>query len=57
MVVDEGYLRESILQPNAKIAKGYPPVMPTFKGRVSEEELNTLVAYLKSLSKTPEVTP
>ena len=57
VLVDEAYLRESILQPAAKIAKGYPPVMPTFQGRLSEEELNTLVAYLKSLSKTPEATP
>lgn len=57
VIADEAYIRESILQPAAKLVKGYAPVMPTFQGRVSEEELNTLVAYLKSLRKTPEVTP
>jgi cytochrome c oxidase subunit 2 len=46
---DEGYLRESILNPQAKIVAGYPPVMPTFKGQVSEEDLLQLIAYIKTL--------
>lgn len=50
VLVDENYLRESILSPNAKIAKGFPGnVMPTFQGQVSENELNALVEYIKSL--------
>ena len=51
VVADESYLRESILTPNSKIVAGYQPIMPTFQGLVSEEELLQLVAYVKSLSK------
>jgi len=47
---DENYIRESILDPGAKIVNGYKPVMSTFQGLVSEEQLNALVAYVKSLS-------
>jgi cytochrome c oxidase subunit 2 len=43
-------LRESILNPQAKLAAGYKPIMPTFAGQVSEEQLLQLVAYIKSLS-------
>ncbi len=52
VVADENYIRESILDPGAKIVNGYKPVMPTFQGLLSEEQLNALVAYLKSLSAT-----
>jgi len=48
--VDENYLRESILQPNAKIVKGYPKgVMPSLQGQLSENEINALVEYIKEL--------
>jgi cytochrome c oxidase subunit II len=47
---DENYIRESILDPRAKIVSGYQPIMPTFKGLVSEEGLLQLIAYIKSLS-------
>ncbi|GGB82176.1 cytochrome c oxidase subunit II [Pseudoduganella buxea] len=47
VTVDDAYLRESITRPNAKIVKGYPPVMPP--GQVSEAELAALVDYIKSL--------
>jgi cytochrome c oxidase subunit 2 len=50
VMADENYIRESILDPSAKIAAGYPAIMPTFKGLVSEENLVQLVAFLKSLS-------
>jgi cytochrome c oxidase subunit 2 len=50
VVADENYVRESILDPGAKIVNGFKPVMPTFQGLVSEEQLNALVAYVKSLS-------
>jgi len=49
---DENYIRESIINPNAKIVKGYPPVMPTYRGQVSEEQILHLIAYIRSL--TPE---
>jgi cytochrome c oxidase subunit II len=51
VTADENYIRESILDPGAKIVKGFKPVMPTFQGLVSEEQLNALIAYVKSLSK------
>jgi cytochrome c oxidase subunit 2 len=50
VVADEAYVRESILNPAAKITAGYQPVMPTYLGQVSEESLFALVAYLKSLA-------
>jgi len=50
---DEGYIRESILQPNAKIVAGYAPVMPTFQGLVTEEGVLQLVEYIKSLGGKP----
>ena len=54
VLADENYVRESILDPGAKIVQGFKPVMPTFQGLVSEEQLNALVAYVKSLSKPAE---
>jgi len=50
VTADDDYLRESILNPTAKIVSGFRPVMPTFQGIVSEEQLNALVAYVKSLN-------
>ncbi|HJT66972.1 MAG TPA: cytochrome c oxidase subunit II [Pyrinomonadaceae bacterium] len=46
---DEAYIRESILNPQAKIVAGFPPIMPTFQGQVSEDQLVQLVAFIKSL--------
>ena len=47
---DEAYIRESILNPQAKIVAGFPPIMPTFQGQVTEDQLVQLVAFIKSLS-------
>jgi len=47
--VDEAYVRESILMPQAKVVDGYQPLMPTFQGLVSEENVLALVEYVKSL--------
>ena len=52
VTADENYLRESILNPNAKIVAGYAAVMPSYEGRVTEDQLNQLLAYLKSLADT-----
>jgi cytochrome c oxidase subunit II len=49
ILADEGYLRESILHPQARIVAGYQAVMPTYQGLVSEEDVMRLVAYVKSL--------
>ena len=50
---DDSYIRESILQPNAKIVAGYQPLMPTYQGQLTEEELVALIAYVKSLQAQP----
>jgi cytochrome c oxidase subunit 2 len=51
VLVDEAYIRESILTPQAKLAKGYPPIMPTFQGLVTEDQLLQLIEYIKSKAK------
>jgi cytochrome c oxidase subunit 2 len=53
VTADEAYIRESILQPKAKIVAGYQPVMPTFQGLVTEEQIMNLTAYIKSLQTQP----
>jgi len=53
VTMDDNYVRESILNPTAKIVNGFKPVMPTFQGLVSDEQLNALVAYVKSLAQPP----
>ena len=53
VTADENYIRESILNPSAKIVSGFKPIMPVFQGLVSEEQLNALVAYIKSLNQPP----
>jgi cytochrome c oxidase subunit 2 len=57
VMVDEAYLRESIVNPQARLVEGYPPIMPTFQGLISEEGLLQLVAYIKSLSPAPGGAP
>ncbi|MBI3403598.1 MAG: cytochrome c, partial [Acidobacteria bacterium] len=56
VTVDEAYVRESILTPAAKITRGFQPIMPTFQGIVSEEQLLALVEYVKSLKALPVVS-
>ncbi len=53
VTADEAYIRESIVQPKAKIVAGYQPVMPTFQGLVTEEQILNLTAYIKSLQTQP----
>src|SRR5437762_1684990 len=53
VIADENYIRESILNPAAKVVSGFKPIMPVFQGMVSEEQLNALVAYVKSLNQSP----
>jgi cytochrome c oxidase subunit II len=53
VVADENYIRESILTPAAKVVKGFKPIMPVFQGLLSDEQLNALVAYVKSLALPP----
>ena len=53
VTADDAYIRESILDPPAKIVAGFQPVMPTFKGLVTEEQILALTAYIKSLQAQP----
>ena len=53
VTADDTYIRESILQPMAKLVAGYQPLMPTFQGQLTEEQILALTAYIKSLEKLP----
>ena len=48
-IADEDYLKESILNPNVKVVKSYPPVMPSYQGQFSEEQISGIVEYIKDL--------
>jgi cytochrome c oxidase subunit II len=51
LVADENYIRDSILQPRKDIVAGFAPIMPTFQGQLSEEELLALIAYVQSIGE------
>lgn len=51
VIADEGYLRESLLNPGAKVTAGYQPLMPTFQGQINEAGILQLTAYIKSLQR------
>ncbi len=54
VTVDDAYLRESILNPRAKVVEGYRPIMPAYQGQISEETLLQLIAYIKSGGERPD---
>ena len=56
IVADDTYVRESILNPSARIVAGYAPLMPTYQGQLTEEQVLNLMAYIKSL-KTAATQP
>jgi len=49
VTADDAYVRESILSPTAKIVLGYKPIMPSFQGQLTEEQISSLIAYVRSL--------
>jgi cytochrome c oxidase subunit 2 len=49
MKVDENYIRRSILDPSFRIIDGYQPIMPSFRGQISDQEIDEIIAYIKSL--------
>jgi cytochrome c oxidase subunit 2 len=51
VVADDNYLHESIVNSQAKLVAGYPPLMPVFQGMVSEEQVMALIAYIKSMKQ------
>lgn len=50
-VADENYIRNSIINPKGQIVSGYGPVMPTYAGRISDAEIDAIIAYLKTLEE------
>jgi cytochrome c oxidase subunit 2 len=57
VTADDNYIRESIVNPEARIVAGYKPIMPTFQGRIDEEQLMQLVAFIKSLKSGRKQIP
>lgn len=55
VTVDENYIRESILNPRAKVTAGYQPVMPTYQGILKERQIDALIAYIKSLQEDESI--
>jgi len=53
IVADESYIREHILTPGRKVVYGYQPIMPSFAGRLTEDDLVQLLAYIKSIGSSP----
>jgi cytochrome c oxidase subunit 2 len=47
VTADEEYIRESILSPGARIVSGYGPIMPSFEGILSEDDLGALIEYVR----------
>lgn len=54
LVADAQYIRRSILDPRSQIVEGYPPVMPTFEGQIDEDELFSLVEYIRALNTSTD---
>lgn len=50
VIADENYLKESILIPTAEMVEGYQPVMPSFQGILSDEEVTSIIEYIKTLN-------
>ena len=48
IIADENYIRQSILEPQAVVVSGYEPFMPTYQGRLSDEEITAIIEYLKA---------
>jgi cytochrome c oxidase subunit 2 len=54
-VIDNNYIRSSILEPQSQIVAGYQGVMPTYQGLLNDRELDALIAFLKSLEEDSEI--
>ncbi|MBX3299896.1 MAG: cytochrome c oxidase subunit II [Acidobacteria bacterium] len=57
VTADDDYIRNSIINPAGQVVEGYQPIMPSFKGQVTEEQLTALVAYVKSLTPNAASAP
>jgi cytochrome c oxidase subunit 2 len=57
LTADEAYVRESIENPSAKLVTGFGPIMPTFQGQVTPEQLIQIMSFIKSLQITNSAVP
>jgi cytochrome c oxidase subunit 2 len=57
VVADENYIRESIVNPRAKIVRGYSGIMPSFEGQLSAEQISDIIEFIKSMGTTPAAAP
>ncbi len=57
VIADDNYIRESILNPGAKVVAGFKPIMPTFQGVLSEDQVLALISYVKSISTPAQKEP
>jgi cytochrome c oxidase subunit 2 len=57
VTADERYIRDSVLLPQSQVVAGYKPVMPTFQGRISEDELLKIIAYIKAIGRNERGAP
>jgi cytochrome c oxidase subunit II len=57
VTADREYLRESIINPMAKIVKGYPRMMPTYRTQLTEDQVNEVIEYVKSMNGGQETAP
>jgi cytochrome c oxidase subunit 2 len=46
--VDENYIKQSIMEPQSQIVQGFPPAMPTFKGKLSDKKIEGIIAFIKA---------
>jgi cytochrome c oxidase subunit 2 len=53
VIADANYIRQKLLTPGATIPAGYQPIMPSFAGRLTEDEILDLIAYIESIGPTP----
>ena len=52
ILIDEAYIRESIVNPRIRLVAGYPAIMPTYQGQITETNIFNLISYIKSLPST-----
>lgn len=50
VIADDGFIRDAILEPQKRLPAGYPAIMPSFAGQIDEEQVASLLAYIKSLA-------
>jgi cytochrome c oxidase subunit 2 len=55
VTVDEQYLRRSLLEPNADVVKGFPPVMPSFAGKLTDAEITAIIGFLRTGTAPPKL--